>query len=534
MYRPSDKLVKLPRLASLPTIDDITGMLAQSRQTPGKQFELPWQFYNSSDIYRLIATCSQNVSEPTWNLMIGEGRDEIEVWTYQTGDVALVLNLVLSESTENMSYGTDSQSLFGQSETRNTGLSGSYSTSLLGLQSLTSTSQKVPVFRQDERVGIQASMEGSLDDWPIPTLLQSINMGKRSGKLMVISDQSMAELFFVSGDLVHATALSQQGELAIMELVTWETGKFYFYNDESTEQRTVKRRIDAILMESITLLDQTKYLMGQGFKMEAYLHRANAGLSEQQFEEAVKKGAPCDTNLQKQFYLRLDGNTTMFDILRERPMTKKEWVPILFNMFQCGLVKISESPLKPDKTKHLISTHLDRNAINSVMASLLRADTCLFSFSSFQYFLEKEFYRAQYANLPFTVIVFDLWTNRGGQLEPLTVTQVAEVGLRLANIMRPIDIAAHFETLSYAIILPNTEIPSAVILCHRVFELLRSKGLSAGMDPSSLVCAFGIAGVPEDCKDIGLLLSAAKVARKVAATSAMPIVCFKDLKAPSE
>ena len=319
MYRPTGKLVKLDRLSNLPTIDDITSVLNQAREGPGKQIELPWQLEVSEDLYRLVASCSHGTLEPTWNLLIGEGRDEIEVWTYQTGDVALVLNLVLSESTENMSYGTDSQSLFGQSETRNTGLSGSYSTSLLGLQSLTSTSQKVPVFRPDEKVSSVASMEGSLADWPIPTLLQSINMGKRTGKLTVISEQSMAELFFVEGELHHATALNQQGELAIMELVTWEEGKFYFYNDEGTDQNTVKRRLDAILMESVTLLDQTKYLLGQGFKMESYLHRANPNLSEQQFEEAVSRGAPCDTNLQKQFYLRLDGNTSMFDMLRERP-----------------------------------------------------------------------------------------------------------------------------------------------------------------------------------------------------------------------
>lgn len=534
MYRPTGKFVKLDRLSNLPTIDDITNVLNQSREAPGKQIELPWQLESTGDLYRLLVACSHGNSEPTWNLLIGEGRDEIEVWTYQTGDVALVLNLVLSESTENMSYGTDQQSLFGQSETRNTGLSGSYSTSLLGLQSLTSTSQKVPVFQANEKVSSVASMEGSLADWPIPTLLQSINMGKRSGKLTVISDQSMAELFFVDGELLHATALNQQGELAIMELVTWEQGKFYFYNDESTELKTIKRRLDAILMESVTLLDQTKYLLGQGFKMEAYLHRANPNLSEQQFEEAVSRGAPCDNNLQKQFYLRLDGNTTMFDILRERPMTKKEWVPIVFNMFQCGLVRISDKPQKPDKTKHLTSTHLDRNAITSVSVSFLRADSCLFSFSAFQYFLEKEFFRAQYANSPFTVIVFDLWVAKGNQLEPLNVTQVAEVGKRLASIMRPIDIAAHFETLSYAILLPYTETASAAIFSHRVLEVLRSKGLSAGMDPGSLVSAFGIAGVPEDCKDIGLLLSAAKVARKVAQTSAMPIVMFKDLKAPTE
>ena len=532
MYRPQEHLQKLPRLSTLPGIDDITTVLEKSRAQPRNQFELSWTMGDVSELYRLVVSCGVSTSEPAWNLLIGEGREEIQVWTYQTADVALVLNLVLSESTDSMTSAMDQEALLGENQTRNTGLSGSYSTSLLGLSSLTSTNQNIPVFKHDEKVG--ASMEGSLDDWTIPTLLQSINMGKRTGKLMVISDQSVADLFFNQGDLVHALAMGQQGEQAIMELVTWETGKFYFYNDEASEQQTVKRRIDAILMESVTLLDQSKFLMSAGFEMESYLVPMNPGLTEQQFEEKVSRGAPCDDMLQKQFYLRLDGNTTMFDMLRERPMTKKDWVPIMFNMIQCELVSVSKSPLLPDKTKHLTSIKLDRNAIDSTRALLVRADTGLFSFSSFQYFLEREFVRYKYSNSPLTVIIFELGIVKGGKVGSLSTQQVAEVANRLQKVMRPIDVAAHFEILSYAILLPNTECASAAIFVHRVVELLRSKGLSAGMDPTTLVFAFGIAGLPEDSKDVGLLLSAAKVAKKVAQTSAIPIVMFKDLQAPSE
>lgn len=533
MYRPSEHLEKIPRLESLPNIDDITSVLEQARQTPGKDFELSWEMGTTGDIYRLAAGCSHDSSEPTWNLLIGEGRDEIQVWSYQTGDVALVLNLVLSESTDSMSQAMDQNALLGQTDTRNTGLSGSYSTSLLGLSSLTSTNQNIPVFTHEQKIG-RASMEGTLEDWPIPTLLQSINMGKRTGKLQVISDQSVAELFFDQGELKHASAMNQQGEEAIMELVTWEEGKFYFYNDEVSEMVTVQRRIDAILMESVTLLDQSKYLMSTGFEMESYLIHKNPNLTEAQFEESISRGAPCDKQLQKQFYLRLDGNTTMFDMLRERPMIKKEWVPIMFNMLQCELVTLSKKALRPDKTSHLTSIKLDRNAIDGTLSLLTRNDTGLYTFSSFQYFLEQEFVRYKYSNAPFTVISFELGIRKGGKVGSLSTQEVATFANRIKSVMRPIDIAAHFETLSYAVLLPNTESASAAIFVHRVVEVLRSKGLSAGMDPNNLVFAFGIANVPEDCKDVGLLLSASKVAKKVAQSSAMPIVMFKDLQAPQE
>lgn len=531
MYRPSNKIEKLPRLSAAPSIDDVTSVMELSRQNTYLQYELSWLMID--ELYRLLVSCPKESSEPSWNLMIGEGRDEIEVWTYQTGDVSLVYNLVLAESTESMNQDMSSRDILGQSETRNIGLSGTYSTSLLGLSSLTSTHQKIPVFNLDEQVG-PAAMEGTIDEGSVPTLLQSINMGKRSGRLAIINEQSMAELFFNQGELYHASALNQIGDGAIMEIVTWESGKFYFYNDEASDEKTINRRIDAILMESITLLDQTKYLMKTGFDQEKFLLHKYPNLSEQQFEQAVSNGAPCDQNLQKQFYLRLDGNTSMFDMLRERPMTKKEWVPIMFNMLQADLIFLSEKPLTPDKTAHLSSVKLDRNAIDSIKNSFLRQETGLYSYNAFQFFLEQELVRHKYGQSPFAVVNYDLGINRGGTIGSLNGSETLEATKRINSIMRPIDIVAHFETLSYIMLLPTTDTKSASIFVHRVVEILRQRGLSAGMDPTNLCFAFGVAAVPEDCKDVGLLLSAAKVAKKVAQSSAMPIVLFKDLKAPSE
>lgn len=525
---------EIGRFERLPNLNDISFLQEQARQKGPRTCEIAWHS-GKTNLYRLLCTCKQNSFEPAWELLTGEGRNEVEIWTYQTTDVALILNLVLSEATDTISDATGQAALLGESGERNTGMSASYSTSLLGLQSLHSTGHKIPAFQTMS--GQKApTMEGKLEDMPIPTLLQSMNMGSMTGKVVITDNLNQSELFFDGGDLVHATCLNFKGDLAITELVTWETGKFFFFKDEKTDQRTVKKRLDGILMEAVTLLDQSKYLFNSGLKMEHFLAKKHPNMSETEFEAKIREAAPHELAPQKEFYIKLDGNQTLFDILREKPMPKKEWVPVMFNLIQCDLVELRDTPLRPDKTKLLQATVLDRIAIDNILRSLKRPDTNILSYPAFQFFLEMEFNRYQLFGTPFCVVIFDMWlinqATPNSAPQPLPIQALAEATKRINGIKRSIDFMAHFETINYCLLLPNTELASAAILCHRILEVLNGSPLMMGTDQRRAAVSFGIAGIPEDCRDISLLLSAAKVAKNVAAHSEFPIIMFKDLQAP--
>ncbi len=286
-------------------------------------------------------------------------------------------------------------------------------------------------------------------------------------------------------------------------------------------------------MEAVTLLDQSRYLFNSGLKMDLYIAKKYPNLSEAEFEAKIREAAPHELAPQKEFYVKLDGNQTLFDILREKPMPKRDWVPVMFNLIQTDLIELRETPLKPDKTKLLQATVLDRVAIDNIFRSLKRADTNVISYPAFQFFLEMEFNRYQLFGTPFCVVIFDMWMVGVGKQEPLPVQALAEASKRINNLKRSIDLMAHFETFNYGLLLPNTETASAAILCHRILEVLNGSPLMMGMDQRKAALSFGIAGVPEDCRDISLLLSAAKVAKNVAQQSEFPIVMFKDLQAPA-
>jgi GGDEF domain-containing protein len=179
----------------------------------------------------------------------------------------------------------------------------------------------------------------------------------------------------------------------------------------------------------------------------------------------------------------------------------------------------------------LVSTAIERTAIEQVVKGLVRSDTGILSYPSFQYFLEQEFLRFQLYTTPFSVIIFDMWVLKQNRYEPLPAEALQDAIAMIKTAKRELDLFSHFETLGYSLLLPHTEAPAAAILAYRILEMLRSKKLG-GVAPEYLAIAFGIAAIPEDCKDVGLLLSAAKASKLAAQKSNSPVVMFKDMQAP--
>lgn len=537
MYRPKKETI-LPllvaNLEALPSEKDVFALLHKSQDNLDRGVQVSWQKPGATSRFLLTATSSRGGGEPVWVLSEAQDRHNVkEHWTYPSGDVALILNLCLAESTGQDPMAVESTPFKATATSAN--MASAYSTSLLGLQASTSARIKIVESVKSAKV---ATMEGDLADMTIPTLLQSMSMGKKTGRLFIDNGDAGAELFFENGEFVHAKAMDVTGDQAILELVTWERGKFYFYRDEKTSYRTINKRVDVLLVEGVTLLDQTTSLIKAGVTMECYLNKKNPNLSEQDFERQISQGAPCDIAAQKQFYLLLDGITPLFDHLRRRPMVKTEWVPIVFNLINCGLTTVSQKPISASRASYLEPTAIDKAAISKVMQPLYRPDSGILCYPAFQYFLHQEFLRYQRYGTPFSIIIFEMWTWDNKQLLPLPPQVLKEAIRRIDIAKRDLDILAHFETFSYSLLLPGTDPGGAAMLAHRIMEMLRSK-LPENDDQTivreipSPALAFGISAIPDDCADVGLLLSAAKTSKLMAQSNAYPIVMFKDLQAPA-
>ena len=91
------RLSKLDR--RMPTLELIGQCLAEAQKNPGRNIEQPFAVGKPVYTYSLACTFdpTQHTAEANWTLFQGEGQYRESLWTYQTGDPALILNLLLKE-----------------------------------------------------------------------------------------------------------------------------------------------------------------------------------------------------------------------------------------------------------------------------------------------------------------------------------------------------------------------------------------------------------------------------------------------------
>jgi GGDEF domain-containing protein len=458
--------------------------------------------------------------EPVWSYYRGDDEKAQMLWQHPTGDIYLVLNLCASET------GQQEQEFLPSGPNKDPSRQSYTALELEDMGGAQITTLVGPP------AGKIATLEGDLSNMQLSTLLQSISMSKMTGCLRVSNPLGSANIFFEDGTPTHAESLEAKGDQAIIELVTWEEGEFHFYPDEKSLEKTVKRRVDGLLMEGVGLLDQNKYVKEQGLKPQSYLIRVNDRLTEEEFKTVLSnKGAPLDMDTQKRFYGFIDNASTFLDVLRRMPMIKNEWVPLMFNMLSCGLVRLSDTPpagvvIQP--VLNLPEFQIDRPAIQGVLRSITRPETGLLTYPAFLYMLEQDFTKSATLGIPLCLLVFEAKLRVGDALQSLPMQFIRECVKRVESAKRPIDVMGHFETFDFAIFMPNTQVKSAKVFAARLMEMLAA-------DPfvprpfGQLALFFGIAGAPEDTMELNVMLSAARECKRRGIEGGTPVTTLKEL-----
>ena len=111
---------------------------------------------------------------------------------------------------------------------------------------MTSDTLKLDGGTSPTRERTKAILEGELENMQVPTLLQSINMSKMTGRLNISNESSKCDVYFSDGAPQHAEAPENKGDAAIVEILTWEHGQFRFYQGEQSTEKSIKRRLDGL------------------------------------------------------------------------------------------------------------------------------------------------------------------------------------------------------------------------------------------------------------------------------------------------
>ena len=114
----------------------------------------------------------------------------------------------------------------------------------------------------------------------------------------------------------------------------------------------------------------------------------------------------------------------------------------------------------------------------------------------------------------------DYLAARMSNAKPLIIRLIPgdkDLGKTISRIKRQIDILGHYQTFDYALLLPSTKSAGAVVLASRLVNALLSEDLIPGMiTAQNFRISFGIACIPEDFRDLSLVLAAAEIANNVA------------------
>jgi hypothetical protein len=168
---------------------------------------------------------------------------------------------------------------------------------------------------------------------------------------------------------------------------------------------------------------------------------------------------------------------------------------------------------------------IDTELIHTVEMTLSRAETGIFNYPAYLYFLQNEHARYQRGGQGYSVIVCEMCVQEQDYYSPLPISGVREAAKRVLGMKRTLDIMAHYQALEFAFLLPHTDAAGAGIFASRVFRLLTEVPVTDEFDPSAIQFFFGIAGVPQHADKPGQALALATGACQTGKQNSTAIVC---------
>jgi GGDEF domain-containing protein len=388
--------------------------------------------------------------------------------------------------------------------------------------------QPGPAPAPDQAGGME--MSGNLSEQGVCQLFQSISVGKLTGRLDVTSGLESLEVYFEEGAPRRASYRSDSmtgaprditGEEVLLEGMTWKNGFFQFNPSLKSSERSPMRRLDLLLLEGAALKDYFDALDKAGLTPESAPVRTNT-LSEAEFEKALSAGIPVNMERQKAIYVAFNGQTTLMDIVRETNLPKSVWLPLVFNLLDCGLIGLSVNPQSQIDQSSPPQSPMLKEAAKEAFQELLRPDTMLLSYALFMHFLEVEFQRALRLRLPFSLIIISVHKEGAGIKEQLSSDDLKLVAEKVGAYLEPYDHLGHYQTLDVGILLPHRPSAQAREYTKKIIDDF-NRELAQSSNGVRFVWSVGISCVPEDGIKLGAMVAKAEKERNMAQVEKQPM-----------
>ncbi len=101
-------------------------------------------------------------------------------------------------------------------------------------------------------------VRGNLAQMNVIDLMQSLEMGRKSCKLLLAHEGDRCEVFFAEGQVKHATYGDLVGDQAVFKVLRWTGGSFQLDFEGKTDKATTELNTQGLLMEGLRLLDESQ------------------------------------------------------------------------------------------------------------------------------------------------------------------------------------------------------------------------------------------------------------------------------------
>lgn len=354
---------------------------------------------------------------------------------------------------------------------------------------------------------VPETITGNLEILQITNLLQSISMGKMSGRLRIKRSAAYADIFFEDGEVVHAEGSRALGIECFIQVIGWKDGEFHFEPKLKTDEKTIDKPMESLILEGCLLMDNTDFVKNAGVHLQAVLIRSNPDLSEMQFEQTISSvDHTVDMGLLKAVYLQVDSRKTIQDIVEILRLSRSQWVFAVAALVKAKLIQAVDK----DKIKRVKPPpkNVDYTPVKEINDSLIRKDTGIFSYPAFLFLLDHEFKFSW--DRPVSIVLFG-FQPKSNNSNRISTEGISDIARYIVTVQGFKGMIAHYEEDGMVLSLVGANSSQAATIADRFLKSMVNSSLEMKLDAVRL--AIGIASFPDDAEDVPSLLASAELAR---------------------
>ena len=108
------------------------------------------------------------------------------------------------------------------------------------------------------------SVRGSLTQMSVLDLIQALDAGRKTCRLVLTYKRLVSRIYFHDGRLIHATCGNLSGAAVVYEVVAWTAGTFLIDFEWGECPRTITQSTQAVVLEALHRLDESQRAMELG------------------------------------------------------------------------------------------------------------------------------------------------------------------------------------------------------------------------------------------------------------------------------